>query len=253
MAAGALAIPWQPSAALGARFVEIPAGDFTSALTVDGSAARLHIGRFAMRTEPVTQAEFLTFVRLHPEWQRGRVSPLFAGPHYLAAWQSPLTLGEAARRSQPVTQVSWFAARAYCATEDARLPTWYEWEYVAAADVSRRDARTDPDRNQRILDAVLASTGQRPGDIGAEPPNVYGVGDVNQLLWEWVDDYAAMFPNADTRVSGGGPNLALCGGSALAFADKNEYALMMRVADLSSLKPADDAPRVGFRCARDLP
>jgi hypothetical protein len=28
---------------------------------------------------------------------------------------------------------------------------------------------------------------------------------------------------------------------------------MMDVAALAALKPADDAPRVGFRCVRDLP
>ncbi|MDQ2780535.1 MAG: formylglycine-generating enzyme family protein, partial [Pseudomonadota bacterium] len=63
---------------------------------------------------------------------------------------------------------------------------------------------------------------------------------------------AALFPNADSRAPGGAPSLALCGGSALVFADKNEYALMMRVATLSALKPADSTVQVGFRCVRDL-
>ena len=236
-----------------ADYVAIPGGAFVSALALDGAAARIVIKPFAMRVEPVTNAEFLDFVRMHPEWQRGQVSPLFAGPQYLAAWQGPLTLGPEARPGQPVTGVSWFAARAYCASEQARLPSWYEWESVAAADATRRDARQDPARNQDILDAIQSSTGERPGAIGRHRADVWGVRDLNRLLWEWTGDYAAMFPNADARVAGGGPSLALCGGSALAFADKNQFALMMRVAALTALKPADAAPRVGFRCVRDLP
>jgi formylglycine-generating enzyme required for sulfatase activity len=181
------------------------------------------------------------------------VSPLFAGPGYLSAWQGAQTLGAAALEQQPVTNVSWFAARAYCASEHARLPSWYEWEYVAAADETQRDARQDPTRNQHLLSAIMETTGDRPGVIGQYPENFYAVRDLNRLLWEWTGDYAAMFPNADARVAGVDPVLALCGGSALAFADKNQYALMMGIAALAALKPADDAPRVGFRCVRGLP
>ncbi|HVB84787.1 MAG TPA: formylglycine-generating enzyme family protein [Rhodanobacteraceae bacterium] len=234
-----------------AGYVAIPGGAFVSALALDGAAARIVIKPFAMRVEPVTNAEYLDYVRTHPDWQRGQVSPLFAGPQYLAAWQGPLTLGPDALPEQPVTSVSWFAARAYCAGEQARLPSWYEWEFVAAADATRRDARRDPLRNQALLTAIQGSTGERPGVIGRHRANVWGVRDLNRLLWEWTGDYAAMFPNADARVAGAGPSLALCGGSALAFADKNQFALMMRVAALTALKPADDAPRVGFRCVRD--
>ncbi|MDE1898567.1 MAG: formylglycine-generating enzyme family protein [Xanthomonadaceae bacterium] len=251
--AGLLGLLLIAPVASGADYAAIPGGVLVSALAVDGAAARIVLKPFAMRIEPVTNAEFLDFVRMHPEWQRGQVSPLFAGPQYLAAWQGPLTLGPEARPEQPVTGVSWFAARAFCTREQARLPTWYEWEFVAAADVTRRDARQDPARNQDILDAIQAATGRRPGRIGRHPADVWGVRDLNRLLWEWTGDYAAMFPDADARVPGAGASLALCGGSALAFADKNQYALMMRVAALTALKPADAASRVGFRCVRDLP
>ena len=239
--------------AMAADYVAIPGGHFVSALAIDSSAARIAIKPFAMRVEPVTNAEYLDFVRAHPDWQRGQAAPLFAGSQYLAAWRAPLTPGPDAGPDQPVTQVSWFAARAFCAGEQARLPSWYEWEYVAAADANRRDARQDPARNQQILSAILASTGSLPGRIGQHPANAYGVRDLNRLLWEWTGDYAAMFPNADARVAGAGPSLALCGGSALAFADKSQFALMMRVAALTALQPADAAPRVGFRCVRELP
>lgn len=239
-------------AARGADYVRVPSGSLVSALAADRAAPVVAIAPFAMRVEPVTNDEYLAFVRQHPEWRRGQVSSLLAGPQYLAVWQGALLPGAHARPRQPVTDVSWFAARAFCDSEHARLPTWYEWEYVAAADAVRRDARRDPARNQALLSAVLSSTGELPGVIGQHPANVYGVRDINRLLWEWTADYAAMFANADTRVPGAGAVLALCGGSALAFADKNQYALIMRVAALTALQPADAAPRVGFRCVREL-
>lgn len=240
-----------PFAVKAADYVRIQAGQFESALAIAGHAAHLRVAAFSMRSEPVTNAEFLAFVRMHPEWQRGQVPSLLAGASYLSQWQGPLEPGESILPDQPVTQVSWFAARAYCDSERARLPDWYEWEVVSAADATRVDARADPLRNQDLLSVIQRASGHLPGVIGTRPANVYGVRDLNRLLWEWTGDYAAMFSNSDARVPGSVANLALCGGSALAFADKNQYALMMRVAALTALRPADTASRVGFRCVRD--
>lgn len=236
-----------------ADYAAVAGGQFRSALAIDGASAHIAIRPFAMRVEPVTIAEFQAFVDTHPEWRRDRVSPLFAAPTYLNTWRTPSNPGSSAPNRHPVTHVSWFAARAFCAGEGARLPRWYEWEYVAAADATRRDARGDPLRNQQLLSAILGTGADEPGTIGQHPANWYGVRDVNRLIWEWTEDYAAMFPNPDARVPGVGALLALCGGSALAFDDKDQYALIMRVAAIAALKPADDAVRVGFRCVRDLP
>lgn len=220
-------------------------------LTLLATAARIALPGFAMRTEPVTVAEFAAFLARHPQWRRDRILPLYANADYLRGWQTPSVAGAPFDDRQPATQVSWFAARAYCASEHARLPRWYEWEYAAAADATRPDARSDPLRNQRLLSDILRASAESPKPVGRHPANVYGISDVGSLVWEWTEDYAAMFPNADARVAGGGPVLALCGGSALAFAAKNQYALMLRVAALTALRPVDASPHVGFRCVRD--
>ena len=41
---------------------------------------------------------------------------VFADAHYLADWPGATDAGSPAARRRPVTQVSWFAARAYCAS-----------------------------------------------------------------------------------------------------------------------------------------
>ncbi len=234
-----------------ADYRPLPAAAFRSALAIDGASARIALPAFAMRTEPVTVAEFAAFLTRHRQWRRDRILPFYANADYLRDWRTPTVAGPEFADRQPITQVSWFAARAYCASEHARLPRWYEWEYAAAADATRPDARSDPLRNQRLLADILRAGGEPPRLIGTQPANVYGIADLGSLVWEWTEDYAALFPNADARVAGGGPVVALCGGSALAFAAKNEYALMLRVAALTALKPVDASPHVGFRCVRD--
>ncbi len=235
-----------------ARYVRLPGGMFVSALAgPDENALRVRLKPFWMRIEPVTNAEYLRFVRTHPQWQRGRALPLFTGPDYLRAWSGPLTLGPAIVTDAPVTQVSWFAARAFCASEHARLPTWFEWEYAAAADAKRTDARRDRQRTDAIIAAIQASTGQRPGPVARRQADSYGVRDLNRLLWEWTDDYAAMFPSSDPRDPGTGPTLALCGGAALAFRDPEQFDVILRISVLAQIKPNSDGARIGFRCVRD--
>ncbi|MCE5233589.1 MAG: formylglycine-generating enzyme family protein [Mizugakiibacter sp.] len=242
-----LAVP-----AAGADYERVPGGAFRSVLAQEGGARTLEVAAFRMRALPVTNAEFLAFVQRQPRWRRDRVAALFATPGYLSRWSGPLALGAGAPARQPVTRVSWFAARAYCASEGARLPRWIEWEYAAAADAQRRDARADAAWRAQALARLTAAFGAPPAEAGRDAPNVYGLHDMRTLVWEWVDDYAALFVNTDARQPGEASLLGLCGGAALAFADRDDYALLMRVAALAALAPADGADNVGFRCVRDI-
>lgn len=60
----------------------------------------------------------------NPKWRRDSVKAVFAGDGYLANWPTPQDAGT--DRARPVTSVSWFAARAYCADAGKRLPTMDE-------------------------------------------------------------------------------------------------------------------------------
>src|SRR5689334_18913665 len=104
--------------------VTIGSADFAPTLTPAPGVERVRVASFRMDRTPVTNAQFLEFVRAHPEWRRDRVVSLFADGEYLSHWTAPEELGPQALAQQPVTRVSWFAARAYCAAEGARLPRW---------------------------------------------------------------------------------------------------------------------------------
>jgi formylglycine-generating enzyme required for sulfatase activity len=232
-------------------YVAIPGGRFKSVLKYEGSD-RVAVAPFALMRRPVTNAEFLSFVKSHPDWQRGRAATVFAESRYLQQWQGPLLPGAKALPQQPVVDVSWFAAQAYCEAQGARLPTWSEWEYVAAADATRHDARGDAAWRERILGWYSRPSNTPLAQVGQSAANAYGVQDMHGLVWEWVDDYASMLVTADSRERGANDRLKFCGAGAIATDDNENYAVLMRVAMLSALEARDITSNLGFRCAKPL-
>lgn len=238
--------------AAGGDYAEIPGGRFRSVLPPAPKQLEVEVKPFQLQRRPVTNADFLAFVTLHPEWRRGTQVPVFVDGSYLAHWSGPLTLGAAAAAEQPVTQVSWFAAQAYCEAQGARLPSWYEWEFAGAASGSRADARQDPAWRQNILDWYSQPAHRLLAEVQKSEANVYGVYDLHGLVWEWVDDAGALIVSGDNREQGDPDSDKFCGSGALTMQQKENYAVLMRIALLSSLQARDTTRSLGFRCARDL-
>jgi formylglycine-generating enzyme required for sulfatase activity len=238
-----------------AEYATLPGGEFTSVLpqgSVPGTAQPVAIAPFQLRVLPVTAGEFRDFVVAHPQWRRGQAPSIFADPRYLGGWPAPDSIDPTPGAAQrPVTDVSWFAAQAFCDTEHARLPTWLEWEYAAAADETRPDARVDPAWRRRILSWYERPASSALPPVGG-PANAYGVRDLHGLVWEWVDDFNALFIAGDSRTQGDPDLLKFCGAGAISIVDRDSYAVLMRIALLSSLKAADTTSSLGFRCARPL-
>lgn len=231
-------------------WISLPGSVFRSALELPDAPDGSKIAAFEFERTPVTNGEFLEFVRSHPRWRRDRVPAVLAESRYLSHWAGPAALGSTALPEQPVTWVSWFAAEAYCRAQNARLPTWNEWEYAAAADAVRRDARSDPAWRETILAWYSRPSTQPLPAVGADPANAYGVRDLHGLVWEWVEDYSALLVSSDNREQGAADSLKYCGGAALSMSDRDNYAVLMRVAMLSSLEGAGATANLGFRCAR---
>ncbi len=234
-----------------AAWVKLPGGNFRSALKYE-DARDVKIGAFELQKRPVTNADYLAFVRAHPQWRRDKVASVLAEPRYLSHWAGPVQLGSQALPQQPVVQVSWFAASAYCEAQGARLPTWSEWEYVAASDETRRDARKDPAWRERILGWYSKPSNQTLARAGLQSPNVFGVQDIHGLVWEWTDDFSSLLVSGDNRNQGDADKFKFCGAGALSMDDRDNYAVLMRVALLSSLEARDTTANLGFRCARSL-
>lgn len=233
----------------GQTMAQIAGREFESVLPAASGQSRVRVRSFKLETTPVTNAQFSAFVRKHPQWRRDRVSGLFADDEYLAHWSSPAApnLNE---MNQPVTRVSWYAARAYCAARGARLPTWYEWEWAAAASETQLDARSNPEWKQQILAWYSKPGSAALADVGSSPPNVHGIRDLHGLVWEWVEDYSGMLVSADNRQQSEPDATRFCGPGALTMEQKEHYAILMRIAMLSSLKANYTTATMGFRCAQ---
>ena len=65
------------------------------------------------------------------------------------------------------------------------------------------------------------------------------------------NELGALFIAGDSRTQGDPDKLKFCGAGALNVIDRDSYAVLMRIALLSSLKAADTTANLGFRCAKD--
>jgi formylglycine-generating enzyme len=229
----------------------IAGGSFESVLPPAPTVKSVRVESFRLDRTPVTNAQFAAFVRTHPDWRRDRIAQLFGDEQYLSHWQSPLEPGQEDLR-RPVVHVSWFAATAYCEARGARLPTWHEWEYAAAASITQQDARNDPAWRQQILNWYSRSGRGPLPEVGGTPANVYGIRDLHGVIWEWVQDAGGMLVSSDNREQSSTDLMRFCGEGALTMEQKENYAILMRIAMLSSMKARYTSATMGFRCASDV-
>lgn len=210
----------------------------------------VQVSDFLLDVTPVTHEQYLAFVKAYPQWKRSRVSRLFADAHYLQNWTDDTTPGESNLKN-PVTNVSWFAAKAYCECQGKRLPTVDEWEYAAMADEHKRDARKDSAFNQRVISGYETPRSHlKP--VGNSPANYWGIKDLHGLVWEWALDFNSVILTSDSRNrdSANSTN-SWCGGAAINANDLMNYAAFMRYALRSSLKARYALKSLGFRCAKE--
>lgn len=225
--------------------VELPGGTWKP-LFADKNDKDVVVGRFALDQRPTTNAEFAAFVAARPEWRRSQVKKLFADDHYLAHWLSDLDYGRL-NPEAPVTNVSWFAARAFAKARGKRLPTLAEWEWAA------RGPAEDPGRNEQILAWYAQPTPKRLPAVGAGPTDSLGLHDMHGLVWEWVLDFDQAMTSGESRGDASLERSLFCGSGALGSADPRDYAAFMRYAFRSALRADYCVANLGFRCAKDLP
>jgi formylglycine-generating enzyme len=228
--------------------VRVPAGSYLPLYTVDGRPVRLPA--FELDRDAVTRADYLEFVRARPEWRRGRVKSLFAGPDYLADWQGDLDPGAAATGASRVTHVSWFAAKSYCEWVGKRLPTTDEWEYAAAASETHRDASRDREFIQRLMELYTRPAALRKSADRFR--NLYGVYGLHGEGGEWVLDFNNLLVSDDSRGAGGHDRLLYCAAGGVATTDPSNYPAFLRFAMRASLQGNSVVRNMGFRCARSI-
>jgi len=192
----------------------------------------------------VTVEAYARFLADNPAWRRGGLDARFQDHGYLTHW--PFDSSSAAGRL-PVGEVSWYAARAFCAWAGKRLPTEAEWEYAARAGTTTSywwGEEFDPSRTNR--------NGRGVEPVGAERrTNQWGLSDMLGNVEEWVSSAYVPYP---VRPNDGRDDPAMRGmrvargGSYVSNAAYDVGSL--RAAARARVPPVMCVESIGFRCAR---
>ncbi len=156
------------------------------------------------------------------------------------------------RGRRPVIRVSWEDAVAYCAWlaretgQRYRLPSEAEWEYGCRAGTTTRYASGDTITGK---DANFERKVGRTTEVGAYPPNPWGLHDMHGNVWEWCEDvWHGSYEGAPVDGSAGtdraGALRMLRGGSWYSV------ARFVRSASRYAIAPGRRYDYIGFRCAR---
>ena len=234
-----------------ADMVRIPAGEFemgrAHALPDDGLKWVPHILRddrpvhtvalsgFDMDVHEVTNRQYAEFVAA----SGGNVRV----PHYWPDGKPP-----DGRTDDPVANVTWDEAAAYCEWRGKRLPTEAEWERACRGglDSARHPwGDDDVDKTRAHYDSVKG-----PKAVCTYPKNGFGLCDMAGNVWEWVadlyeKDYYSHSPAKNPTGPADGRYRMLRGGS---WADVPKF---LTCAQRSYARPEERSPNVGFRCARN--
>jgi sulfatase modifying factor 1 len=233
-----------------AGMVLVPAGSFTPLFRADADPKTVSVPAFYLDVSPVTNADFLEFVKANPKWQRSQVKRLFADPDYLKAWSGDLEPG-AAITNAPVTYASWFAAKAYAQWKGKRLPTTAEWEYAAAASPTNANGALDKEFMRSIRQWYSSPTPSILIPVGRGRANFFGAHDLHGLVWEWVADFNTAMVTGDARGDTGLDRQLFCGSGSQNAADRENFPAFMRYGFRSSLNASYTVHNLGFRCAQN--
>ncbi len=232
------------------NMVTIPGGEYTPLYGND--SAKVKVDPFELDVYPVTNAEYQIFLKTNPKWHKDSAVALFVDANYLNQFDADGNLKPGENPNGPVTNVSWFAAKAYCKCQRQRLPTMDEWEFVAESDTASPDARKKEGYNQYILRWYETPHTHR-NSIGSTFKNYYGVYDMHGLIWEWTQDFNSILLTGESRGDVKNSNARFCGGASLGASDLRDYAAFMRYAFRGALKGNYSVQNLGFRCAKDIP
>lgn len=211
----------------------------------------VYVKDFKLDVYPVSNQQYLDFVKNNSSWQKSKVLRLFADEVYLRNWTNDTVLGPAVNPNTAATNISWYAAKAYCSCQGKRLATIDEWEYVAMASENNPNAQADSAFNQRIVESYEIPKTYK-NEIGSTYKNYWGIYDMHGLVWEWTSDFNSVLISGESRQDVDNEKDLFCGSAAINASNLMDYAAFMRYAFRGSIKANYSIQTLGFRCAKSI-
>jgi len=228
-----------------------------SSKTFTSPVRNVHLDYFFLDRYEVTNKQFCKFLNAMGNQKEG-------GVYWFDEWFYSDIIHEgdsfrvkAGRESYPVSQVSWYGARAYAKWAGKRLPTEAEWEFAASNNGTTLypwDGEWHDDYcnwgEKGELDGYEFTA---PVDSFEKGKNHYDCYNMVGNVFEWVADWYAPYNPADTinpqgPADGGKRNLKVHRGGCYKYPKKwqNRYERIGGTPDACY-------SCVGFRCAADVP
>lgn len=232
------------------KMVKISGGTYEAFIGKD-SGRIVKVPTFYLDDSPITNAEYLQFLKANPQWAKSKVKRLYADSTYLQHWKSDFEIPENLSPNAPVTNVSWFAAKEYAKSVGKRLPTIDEWEFVALADRTTKNASKKPEFTDFILKSYQKKDKAKQV-VAQDSANYYGVHNMYGMVWEWTFDFNSVMMSGESRKDNTTNESLFCAGGAITASDLRNYAAFVRYALRGSIKANNCLNNLGFRCARDF-
>lgn len=175
------------------EFVDIPAGTFMMGSPIteqdrkdDEVQHKVTLSAFKMSKYCITIEQYNLFCE-----STGRKKP----------WYGPY--GQA---NIPVSQVTWYDAKAFAEWMGCRLPTEAEWEYAARANTTTPfytgDCLTSEQANfngkEPYTNCKKSENRKKPLPVGSFAPNAFGLYDMHGNIWQWTNDWYGKYNIKDT-------------------------------------------------------
>jgi formylglycine-generating enzyme required for sulfatase activity len=154
------------------EMMDIPAGKFLMGSDENDNQKPIHeitVNAFKMGKYPVTQSQYEAVMGTNPS-------------HFSGNPQNP------------VENVSWFDAQAFCERlseltgEKYRLPTEAEWEYACRAGTQTRFSFGDDESQLGDYAWFNVNSDDKTHSVGEKRANPWGLYDMHGNLWEWCAD-----------------------------------------------------------------